>query len=1025
MKIKLAKAVTVLTAIAIIMSQLPINMAVLADDLQNAPTEYPTDTVYIMETNLDYKSHQPEAEETKRKFSEHINFTDGDYDFFEFDLFLVSENIFEAVTLGIFDSKGNVAVFETGGFNSNWIHIKIATSDFVGESVDFTDICGYRLENALADVRYVLTNLCMTGIKQPEDMPKADIIRLKDRIDVVDTKTNSAMTEVFDFDGLEAVDLLSKDWLEFDVYVLGTKEESVDTTQTVSLVDENYGPDSKRGNNTAYHRFKIKTNCWNHIKVPTSGLTSVNCNTERIVGIMLSGMTDNYRYVVANVCLSTAFFDVPGVPENANVLQEGVLVKYFNTTVNGETPVAVFPSVIDITKGKHFIFDIFIDSAFADNQQLTFILKDANGKKATYTFVSALSEWINIKTPINAIVCEEGFDKTKCTEFSISGLSVTTRYLVANLGVLDVDMSIKDGYPENAVTKFEAFTLDYYVTTISDVKKETKILFDSTNASDCDFIEFDVFADTPVDSSALPEKISLAFFDGNGYEAVASSNYTYNQLVHIKISLSSLVNKDNGKPINITDICGVYLENAVTDYHYAIKNLCFTKIIPPEPPVNNVIKELLALKDITSTAHGYTCTPYVLFDGLDAEDETDVLDFTEAEYIEFDVYAVMDENREDFTEQIKPTLNVCDTQFKYITHVGKGEAGFTISVNEWNHIKIKISDIDISAGRNTDFTQMRGFFIGMSSPTNIRYVVANMCLGKRNVPEKDPVSMPIKPDKESKYISDCESPNSSEDGIWASTQTEFSTDYKTEGRASVMLAVRNQEIAALNSFKFLFNNTADFTASESLRFDLFVDDELLIDDCTTTVYFSNDRRYQKQNLCYILDSSKIKFGWNSFEIPLSSFKADSDVDLSQIICFAVEVVINEPFEVMGDFQEYFMIGMDNIRISKTYTFNNQNDNGNNNNGIEFGDNSGSSSENTSDADFNESDSVTEIIKYVEKEPEEQILRVKNHVVKKVGVPVDDFYGIHWIILIITASVAVVILTVNTVLLLKVNKKLRK
>ena len=203
--------------------------------------------------------------------------------------------------------------------------------------------------------------------------------------------------------------------------------------------------------------------------------------------------------------------------------------------------------------------------------------------------------------------------------------------------------------------------------------------------------------------------------------------------------------------------------------------------------------------------------------------------------------------------------------------------------------------------------------------------------------------------------------------------------------------------------------------SELLKFDLFIDDEYLIDNCDVTVYLSGDRRYTEKNFTHTLNSSKLKFGWNKVEIPLKSFKAESGADLSQINCFAVQIIINKPFETLGNFAEYFMMGLDNIRVCKSYSVVEMTDDDDNDENIQLGD--GYEQE-----DIREN--VIQKIQYIENSPEEKILRLKKQIIKKKAVEIDDIYGIHGMILIVTAAVTGLIFALNTILILVRRKRIK-
>ena len=132
-----------------------------------------------------------------------------------------------------------------------------------------------------------------------------DTIYLIENIDVTDNNTSSAQSAVFSFDELDSVNLMDKVWIKFDIYVDSIGDEPITVTPSISFVDSDYSSSSRFGNDTAVHKLSISSKKWNRINILTSDFTLKNCNTSEIVGVMISGMVNNFRYTISNLVLSS------------------------------------------------------------------------------------------------------------------------------------------------------------------------------------------------------------------------------------------------------------------------------------------------------------------------------------------------------------------------------------------------------------------------------------------------------------------------------------------------------------------------------------------------------------------------------------------------------------------------------------------------------------------------------------------------------------------------------------------------
>lgn len=1028
MKKKLVRLFVALLAVVILCTQLPLGFLTNADSVSEVPTEYPVRTVYKLMADLDYTAMNPSPEQTETKFINAVDFTSPDYDYFEFDLFISPSAAFTGtVEIALYDEVGGLATYSFEAGQYYWLDIKIPTDAFTLDGIDMTNVVGYRINNPQSWIQYKFANLCFTGIKRPQEIPQGDVDYLIERLDVVDNNKNSSSSAVFGFDELEYVDFLSKDWVEFDVYVLGTSESSVNVAPTIYFVDENYVPGTTRYTNYASYKLSLLTNEWKHFKIPANNFTRRSCNTDKVVGVMLTGMVNDYRYVVSNVSLKTAVVEDPAIPDNATILKEGELIQYYSVAEGSATEYSSFDNPVDISANDHIVVDIYADSSTDDVQTVKLNLKDNNGKLATALLNIKPGEWVNAKILIDALDAQTGFDYAMVASVSISNLKETTRYFLTNFYLTDASFAIEDKYPDNASQKFDSINVDYFADASANIPTDSYVDLGGTyNLNNFDYVEFDLFVDTQLDSSELPENFEIYLVDTGNKKVLGTKAYAYNSVQHIRILVSAMSNSGSGLGGNLANIKGFCLDNAVKNSRYIIKNFCFTKITAPEAPTKDVLMSLLAYSDVTAR-YNHFYDDAVTFDGLDPayDSSLDSYDISVGEYLQFDIYVVLDESSSTYADSLSISFKMCDrpNYYKHVTEAGRAHASFTVNTNEWVRVRIPLSSFGYQPGQTCDFTQVCRYFLE-GNAKGTRYVVANMCIGKRaTLPaEEDKASMP---EKGVRYVTDCDGANSTDNGVWTSSRTYFTTDYKTEGKGSAALEVSNQETDAMNSHRFLFASPADLSKSKNIKFDLFIDDIDLASTCDFKLYLSSDRRCADDNFIYFLDSSVLKLGWNSFDILLSEFiKEDTEAfpDWSSINCFAVEVIINEPFESYGAIDEYFLLCLDNIRIGDTYVLQSEVEGEDEPPADDNSNTVPSTNENPGTITKENHTTFYEDAEVITLSPEENTTYITKRVIKKQKVLLDDIAQSHWITLIVTCCVAVILIAGSVVLVILSSRK---
>ena len=713
MRKKLFIFVAIVISAVITVCQLPVNSMAL-DDESVIPDAYPEMTVLMLKSNLEYESDTPETEETKTPFKSPVDFTDESYDYFELDFYVESDSASETVRLSLYDSMDKVSTYSFLIAAGAWNHLKLRTSDFLGNA-DFTEISGYRIECPKAGVRYKAVNLCFTGIKQPENQAKGDVVNLKHRIDFTDESKNSTRSEIYYFEDITNINIYSKDWIEFDLFVSGESTGTI--SPTVILVDSDYTSSSKT-DNQCYYKVSLDLGKWNHFKVSARDFKTYNnknCDFNQIVGVCISSPKDNHRYVMANLCLTKADETAPEIQGERNILKKGIFIEAYSLVDNSKTNIAEFDSIIDFSAEDHMNLSIYIDSSFSNTQKISINLFDVDNNASSFNITVSPLSWVDVKIPVYVFE-NSNISLDKICGIYLSGLDKFTRYFAANLYLSSLNTDFEISFPNDAVN-LEGIEFDY-VKEPDDVYDASKISFPEIDISGYDQIQIDMMVDTPVDSLPLSETLEIALLDKNNAEYVVTFNYTNNILLDdIKANLSILTGVDK------LEICGIYIKNAADYYHYMIKNISFIKIIPPDISENteqgSVLQPapIVECKDFTVTK---TYNIPIKFDN------NAVIDITQADYIELDVYIVIDESRKDYEDSIVFTLYLCDETYASKNYGRVTASGLSVKANAWNHLKIPVDSFSTDNGWNGNKKALISFMVE-SQKSGLRYIVANIC----------------------------------------------------------------------------------------------------------------------------------------------------------------------------------------------------------------------------------------------------------------------------------------------------------
>lgn len=459
--------------------------------------------------------------------------------------------------------------------------------------------------------------------------------------------------------------------------------------------------------------------------------------------------------------------------------------------------------------------------------------------------------------------------------------------------------------------------------------------------SDCTWVEFDIYIE---DLNSLREAYS-AKGDAPFFGVFSGATVNDNRLAcnidsqlkqsgwnHIKIAKSSFQFVGAGYT-EWEKVCGwvVYFNgsgaNPEGDQYVRLTNVCGTALSDPELPDNLIVT--LDTEGITGTPGDYY---HYTIDRIYRE-ELPAVDFTEATFVEADIYV-------DDIEQLKKSLSESSTGtqlsfFLSSTDSKDYDGNYRmwcrsnaavydqLTVSGWNHISIP-KDEFVWAGAGAQFTWDHVTAYGLEfwgsnwtapeqnlSSANLMIRVVNVCGTGIVADIEADGEKESKPDKEAVYISSADA-KVDQNGSWNPNIISISTDYKSEGTASVINRIDFKTLDGNAMLKYLFDYTADMRDIKAVKFDVFVDLPEIMSNGKNILSFviSSEASAKDDYYSWEIKTSGIKKGWNSFTLEFFDAAVRGKPDIS-----AVKSVILrfDNIELNAEKYEYFNIGIDNLR----------------------------------------------------------------------------------------------------------------
>ena len=969
------------------------------------PKNLPENIAVNLSTVLDYTGTK--FVETITPFGKTVDFSE--YDFFEFDFYVEAEGEYDKPNFFVYDSgykgtgspvannrrQNKLTDFDIK--NKEWNHIKLSVYTLMNGTGkgDLSKAAGIYLTNLSANTRYFIANICMTNVVAPQK--KNVFTETKEISNIIKYRgSDCSNAQAFLSEDKSSYDASKNEYVEFDFYVVS---ESKNETVNFGLTDSTYN-----GTNGVNKISKsVETNKWSHILVKISELGG-NADITKATSFAVVSPQDRLKYFVYNISITDVL-----APEMKNdfKLKKELGIEWDYT---GKEPYATMKrfDTVNLKEYGYVEYDICVLSNDSNRLLRMFFIdktfNNGNAGRGFYDFRVNTCGWQHIVIPCSAF--DIGFDMNgDCTNvkgFFFDNLAAGERLVVKNVSLTVLEKpepKTKYKLMKNTGVEINYVGNDPYA---SIVKTER------TDIMKYDFTEFDMYVygdDT---------SIRLFFFDstfnrkGTGCGFYDLSLKT-GEWKHIVIS-NAAFDTGYGMNGNKNDVCGYMIDNLSAGNQYIISNLCYTDVDVPELNPKYEIKK--NLENLNWCFSGVS-EPYK------TKLPIETLDATKYHYLEFDAYV------DSADSSVFLRMFFYDNSYKG-ENGGRGFKDFRITSNKWNHFIFELKSFDTGYEMNGNLSALSGFMLDSLNKNNT-YFIYNMCLTsrKQSVPY-DEGNRAVEPDKNARYISCCETPIDAL-GSWNSDATYFTENYKTEGKKSIALKVDNQP-ENVNNFKFGLENAADFSKTEKICFDLMIDDIKLAKKTTVKFVLSSSKRGTSNNHIYYVDINKMKEGWNSLEIPVSSLKGDAD--LSSISC--IMLAISSEFEP----DDFYVLCLDNLRAVKSFDIQSEAENKDKPIGIDidepdidFGDDDLNENEPVTDFEDNfayddlsfEDDSQNEIEQVQTNEniaPTKKIIRR----FKKNG---NSGMSIDLIVLIITAGACVLAICVLLILIILSKRKLDK
>ena len=292
----------------------------------------------------------------------------------------------------------------------------------------------------------------------------------------------------------------------------------------------------------------------------------------------------------------------------------------------------------------------------------------------------------------------------------------------------------------------------------------------------------------------------------------------------------------------------------------------------------------------------------------------------------------------------------------YITHSG------------WNHIVVGKQDFTPVNNGGVDWSAITAFLIFYRGSSNVYPVdnpYADLYVRVGNIVNTGIVAdvpkdkdQQLQKDKSAVYINSAESIVDAV-GAWNTLGGYISTDYKTEGSASIHQTIDYTQTTDDTVMMFIFDETVDMSDIKTLKFDYFVDIPQFFNKSSNTIQLvlGNDRFLNDNYFYWEFSPDNLNAGWNEISFDIADVKRVGNPNLDAIKCVTLRFT-----ELSLDIENFAVVvnGIDNLRyISSTGStnlkVNGLDDDFNENDGNIFDDDFNENDGNIFDDDFNEND----------------------------------------------------------------------
>ena len=717
---------------------------------------------------------------------------------------------------------------------------------------------------------------------------------------------------------------------------------------------------------------QITANGWNHVKVAAAlsddelnSITKARFYTDMDAGD--TGASDRYR--IANICATKDPYGIiPEITQSEDILVigSGALIEgtLGGSALAGQAHLPGYgsgnPAEIQFTNTGLsdygcFEFDYYTDR-MADlktrNIKLYLNVRAANNVSlGTFEFEDQITEngWNHIK--VAAALSDDELNAITKVRFYIDmdagEAGASDRYRIANIyatkdpfGVIPEIVKSEDmvliaegakiqGTFGNSLLTGQAHLPGY------SSGNPAEIRFENTGLTDHGCFEFDYYVDNVENLNKRAAKLYFNIRDNSTSRGTFEfqKQITRSGWNHVKIDASL----DNDL-LNSISVVRFYMDiNAGSEGaadRYRVANIFASKFVAPDLP-DNVVAQIGTLKSATLGDYFHTAEDRLY------EEKLAAVDFSKATAIEFDLYiddyeallAAEKASAENYSglpyaRESRLALYLSSTPANLWQQYSKPRRYFSVRItlsdkithNGWNHIVVGKGDFTTNS-QTIDWANLTGWmvaFIYGSDAHKEANPYPNVTVSICNIVNTGVVSdvpkdsdKDVFPDKNAVYISNAEAVSDA-NGTWNPRSVYISNDYKSEGKASALLDLDYHSAAEDAKIYYLFDETADMSDLKVLKFDFFIDLPQFIQASgnKAEIIIANRRNDINDFYKWDLDFSKLKTGWNPFELNIDSVTISGKPDLSE--CKVVMLRFTE-LSIDAKVFAQIVIGIDNLR----------------------------------------------------------------------------------------------------------------